>query len=90
MNKIWELYIADSHDTNDKSSPWCDYYDCCTRMIVRASSEEEARQIATDNAGCEMYANGDVSPWLDYNLTTCKVLSPSDEAGLIMSQVHNG
>jgi len=54
-------------------------WECVIAFIIRAESEEQARAIAAANCGDEGAA-----AWTDPALSTCEILQPSGEAGIIM------
>ena len=76
----WILYPRDDRDTGDKPDPWEPWYDCCFKMVVRAESETEAREIAQAHAKSEKRISPvhhdhesvtDRAVWTDSTLTMC-------------------
>ena len=68
--KLWILEPAE---------PWAPWYDKVFGSIVRADTENRARDIAAEN-------HGDEGPlvWRDPEKTTCRELAADGEAGLIL------
>src|SRR5688572_16143402 len=65
------LWILEPID--EDSRPWDPWYEKAFGYVVRAMSEERARQFASEQAGDEgMGAN---SPWLDPSLSRCQLLT---------------
>lgn len=63
-------------------SPYTD----CTRCVVRASSESEARQIAGE---LEPWSNKSI--WFRYPaLSTCEILNPDGNPGIILADIPTG
>jgi len=58
---------------------WTPWYDKCFGLVVRAKSEEEARVIASHEAGDE---GG--KAWLNDCASTCEVLSTKGEIGIVI------
>jgi hypothetical protein len=54
--------------------PWEPWYDKAFGFVIRAASEQDARQMASENAGDE---GPDV--WLDHTKTTCTLLTTDGE-----------
>lgn len=61
--------------------PWAIWWDKAFGFVVRAETEEQARQIANANAGDE---NGDEHPWLGFLWSTCEELSAEGTEGVII------
>ena len=60
-------------------------YDECHDVVIRAKSEEEARQIASNNAGSE----GSDS-WLNEFTSSCSILTPDGKTGIVIENSLNG
>jgi hypothetical protein len=58
---------------------WTPWYDKAFGVIVRADTEEEARDMASECRGDEGKA-----VWLDESKTTCVELTPDGEKEIIM------
>lgn len=74
-------------------NPWRNQYDKVHGFVVRAKSEQHAREIAQKNGSdeCTCWTANTKTPWLDPKYTTCKVLSArSGEAGLVMRDYMPG
>ncbi len=71
---------------------WDPWYDCVFGMIIRAKTEEQARQIAKTNEGSEgsssYHPRPPTSPWLDPEYTTCEELSIEGTADIIIADTH--
>ena len=59
-------------------------YDEHGSALIRANSEDEARQIATDAKLC-----GPLGAWKDLG-TTCDVITEDGETGIILDVFHAG
>lgn len=79
--KLWILKpVDDMATTNIKGHEvkrWT--WDCVYGIVVRARSEEKAREVAYHEAGDE---GGDV--WLDPKLTSCEALTGKGESGVVL------
>lgn len=92
--KIWILKPVDGLPNGD--NPWDPWYDKCFGMVVRAESEEEARQFAHESASDEnrgeflrqKIANTE-GPWLDPKYSTCDELSEHGEPGVLLQDIHS-
>lgn len=65
-------------------------YDCALGFIIRAESEKEAKQYAQNQHGDESI---NTKYWIDYNLSSCKELTPDGNPGVIiviMRDFNNG
>jgi hypothetical protein len=78
--KLYELRPLDGLNVDD--SPWLPFYEKSFGFIIRAETEKQARQIATEMSGKETRKNKDA--WLNPNLSSCNELLPDGEAGFIM------
>jgi hypothetical protein len=91
--KLWLLCPVVELDKND--NPWEPWYDKAFGFIVRAETEDEARELAHSSAGDEndgeflsvKIANTD-QPWKDAKYSTCTELLPDGEAGVVMQDFH--
>ena len=68
--------------------PWRGKYDRSDGFIVAATSEQEARRLA-DKDACDENMCGR-NPWLNPDFSTCKVLVPGQEPGVIMCDLMHG
>lgn len=69
--KLWILRARDEElPAND--NPWCAEFDMNYSMVIRAETENRARQLAHEQTGHE---NDDGEPWLDPKYTTCQELT---------------
>ena len=79
MMPLWLLQPVEDRPALD--DPWNPWFDKCFGMVVRASTEDEARSLAHEKAANEnrgMFlgqrnANTN-TPWLDAKYSTCSVL----------------
>lgn len=81
--KLFEL--RPKKDLEKGNDPWDPPYDRCFAMVVRASCEERAREIAQDNGGAEMSKFN--NPWKNPQYSTCVELTQKGEEGLIIESV---
>ena len=84
--KLWYLHPITGH-LKGKPNPWDPWYDTLQEIVVRAETEEEARQITVDWQG-EEATDWEVSPWLDPTLSGCHELLYEGEPGLIVRNIH--
>ena len=78
--KLWLLRPNDDLPSND--DPWHPWFDKCFGFVVRAESDQEARQYAHEEAGDEKTDKG--SPWLNPKYSTCEELTHSGDSGVII------
>jgi hypothetical protein len=78
--KLWLLRPIEGLENN----PWEPWYDKAFGFVVRAETEERAREIANESGGDEKPKNA----WLDSTLSTCNELLPDGEEGLIIEDFH--
>lgn len=86
--KLWELRPAAGYGDERKpmpDDPWEPWYDKSFGFVVRAETEQQAREYADTDAGDEngIYA-GNRHPWLDASLSTCKELLQDGEPGVVL------
>lgn len=86
--KLW-LLAPLFEDVND--NPWDPWYDKAFGFVVRAETEDDARQIAHKNAGDEnkntfmgISISKTTTPWLDIKYSLCVPLPQEGEARLIL------
>jgi hypothetical protein len=73
--KLWLLRPRD--DLPDQDDPWWNRHDKAHGFVVRAQTEQQAREIAHQHAGDENQASTYIkAPWLDPRYSTCKQLLP--------------
>lgn len=72
-NRLWLLCPISRLPNND--DPWKPWYDKAFGFVVRAETEEAARQLAHVNAGDENHCG--LAPWQNARYSTCVEL-PSD------------
>jgi len=67
-------------------------YDCYDSFIIRAESEEEARSIAQNNGGDEIYncVYNEISIWTNENITSCEIVNDDGKSGIICSSFNAG
>lgn len=76
--KLWLLRPI----TKKKGGPWDPWYDKSFGFVIRAETEEKAREIADDNAGDENH--DDNHPWLKTRYASCTELLSNGEEELII------
>lgn len=73
--KLWLLRPRD--DLSDQDDPWWKRHDKAHGFVVRAETEQQAREIAHQQAGAENRTSALTdAPWLDPKYSTCKQLLP--------------
>lgn len=76
-----------------KLEPWQPWYDKAFGFVVRAESPDEARLIASQNAGEEdntgyyEYNKRELSVWCDEKYTECIELTGDGESELILRDI---
>ncbi|MDT8848970.1 hypothetical protein RN053_00570 [Pantoea dispersa] len=79
--KLWILKARDG-DFNAEENPWEMPYDKNFGLVIRAESEERARELAQAVAQDEaLYCN---SPWLDAKYSTCNELSNDGSEDILL------
>lgn len=91
--KLWILKSRDDLKAGD--DPWDLPLGCNIELIVRADSEEQARQVAHENGRDENTAwqvSGvkTKTPWLDSAYTRCDILDQHGEPGVILIAARDG
>lgn len=76
---------------------WVDDYDVCEGFVIRAKTEEEARQIADKCGGDENMSGSGFRkappknrPWLHPEMTTCTKITGRGKSELIICDFHHG
>ena len=91
--KLWILKPVDNLTKGD--DPWEPWYDKAFGFVVRAETEDEAREFAHAEAGDEnrgeflstKTANTN-QPWKDAKYSTCAELTAEGGAGIVMQDFH--
>lgn len=86
--KLWLLRPNENLKTTE--NPWEPWYDKAFGFVVRAETEERARELANEDGGAEtgeisnnVYrAGGD--PWLDPKFSTCMELKSVGVEGVVI------
>jgi hypothetical protein len=93
--KLWLLRPVDGLPLGD--NPWEPYYDCTFGYVIRAESEDMARQLAHENGSQEnndFYGqdrkSNTTAPWLDPTYSTCVELPVDGEQAIIMADERLG
>mgnify|MGYP001562935653 CR=1 FL=1 len=73
--KLWLLRPVEGLPDN----PWEPWYDKVFGSVVRAATEQDARNMAREESGVE---NPDL--WKDHHYTTCMELLPDGEPGVLI------
>ena len=89
MMKLWIL--KPRTDIPEKEDPWIPWFDKCFRAVVRAETEEKARQLLADEGNGEetdpYYKDIALSPWLTASKSMCIELLTEGEAELIIEDI---
>ncbi len=83
--KLWLLRPVEGLDKKD--NPWEPWYDKAFGFVVRAETEDEAREFAHAAAGDENRSAKTANtsePWKDAKYSTCTELMPDGDAGVVM------
>ncbi len=78
-----KLYLIRRNDFNK------DNYDEHDSALIRAKTEDEAREIAKQNLEPLCYGN-EISIWEDKKRSTVKIIINSGDAGIIISSFNAG
>ena len=78
MMELWILRLI-----NDDSASWSPWYDKAFGHIVRATTEQQARQFAADACGDE-----GKHAWIDDMQSSCVLLSTDGPDGVVMTDFH--
>lgn len=76
--KTWILKAREDLPKDD--DPWNPWYDKNFGLVVRAKTEDRARQLAQSVAADEKPG----SPWLDAKYSTCEQLTSKGTEGVLM------
>ncbi len=89
MMKLWLLRPIHGDDEVDLWDPW---YDKTFGFVVRAETEEEARQMAQKQGGDEVcgasYDSPQAPAWTLSRYSTCQELLTDGEAEVIIRDSH--
>ncbi|MEA9392209.1 hypothetical protein SJI19_16920 [Acerihabitans sp. TG2] len=77
--KLWILKARDEDLTSD-DNPWEQWYDTNFGLLIRAESEDRARELAQAEACDEKRG----SPWLDAKYSTCYELTNDGGEGVLL------
>lgn len=80
-----KLWILESIEHCPLPDPWNFPYDVAIGFVVRAETEQQARELATSQAGDE-----GKKAWLDPKYTTCKSLSSVGDPEVILRDFKAG
>lgn len=91
--KLWLLKAQENLPDGD--DPWEPWYDKSFGFVVRAETEERARQLAHNNAGDENLGEflrtkiaDTKQPWLDSKYSQCAELLQDGEAEMVLQDFH--
>lgn len=87
--KLWILRPVEGLNIGD--NPWEPWFDKAFGFVIRAASEQDAREFAHAESGDENRGEfldrkiaDTKSPWLDQKYSTCEELTSSGEGGVIL------
>ena len=88
--KLW--LIKARTDLEYANDPWEPWYDKAFGFVIRAETEEAARQLAQKDAGDESRGKFDEerkhyiprTPWLNQDQSSCVELTPSGEEEMVL------
>ena len=78
--RLWNLFPSETVD--GRASQWSPWYNKAFGFVIRAETEKQARQIATDNSGGE--SHGGVYPWMDERYSICEELTQNGVSELVL------
>ena len=80
---LWILRPAEG--LPDSSSPWVPWCDCVFGFVVRAKTEQAARELTRGRTGSEQgWGDNDPNPWENPALSTCVTLARLGDPGVII------
>lgn len=82
--KLWLLRPVE--DLSEGDNPWKPWYDKAFGFVIRAETEEEAREMAHNKGGEEIVDTA--TPWKDPRYSTCVELLPAGPAGVVIEDFH--
>lgn len=89
LMKLWLLSVREDLTRND--DPWRPWFDKAFGFVVRAETEEQARQFAHDNAGEENLGEflgkktaDTKEPWKDSKYSTCVEVTQDGQVGVVL------
>lgn len=87
--KLWLLRPID-----ENAGPWAPTYDLMFGFVIRAETEQQAREIAEENGGCEneegYYSSALKVVWCDSALVSCVELTAEGEPGVVIHDFNAG
>ena len=97
--KLWLLRPVEGLPTDSRygdgheDNPWDPWYDKTFGFVIRAETEERAREIAQSEKGAETdYGRGPVGgfpAWTDARYSTCIELTADGDEGVIIKDTHS-
>lgn len=87
LNAEVEDGVVDHNQPGFAGTPWDPWPDCVFGFVVRASSEQEARQLASNRAGDET-VYGSPKAWIDPSFSSCVPLDGDGPPEIIMRDFH--
>lgn len=95
--KLWLLRKKENLVDNPKINPWYNGWDMAHGFVIRAESEQAARDLIAYSGEAEpgiavLSAYGDEGPevWLNHNYTECIELTQDGEEEIVMVDYHAG
>lgn len=90
MKKLWILKPVSGLPETD--NPWEPEYDKAHGFVVWSETEEQARELAHEDAGDENngWTANTRRPWLDPKYSTCKELAPEGPPHIVMKDFYAG
>jgi hypothetical protein len=83
--KIWLLKPIDS-----ESGPWDPWYDKPFGFVIRAATEERARQVADREAhDLDLRYRSTLGAWLDANLVSCVELTGDGSEEVLLTDFRS-
>lgn len=83
--KLW-LLRPNYDNLKEGDNPWEPWYDKCFGYVIKAETEEDARQIAHNHAGDEnrdkflnKKTSDTIEPWIESKYSTCIELTTNFE-----------
>lgn len=77
--KLWLLQPV--YGQPSENNPWVGWEEMTIGLVVRAATEQDAREFANSESCGEHASN----PWLDSSLSTCVELMAAGDPGVILT-----
>ena len=81
-----EEFKEENRMQDDPRNPWSPWYNKAFGCVVRAETEQQARELVQEWSGETDEGQG--REWIDPNFSTCQELTSRGESGIILADVR--